>query len=142
MAQTNLILGGHVIHTRYTGDVLHEEMVIAVRNQGELIKKHPNICVLIFDYTRARMIEESELEVMEIAQMSEELTRSNPNLEFIGITPSLVDFGVTRMWRAYSELRAGVSGDQMHIFRDFGEAMKLAAEIVERKTSDPLSNIS
>ena len=49
------------------------------------------------------MIEESELEIMEIAQMSEELTRSNPNLEFIGITPNLADFGVTRMWRASSD---------------------------------------
>ena len=142
MEQTKLILEGHVIHTQYTGDVMHAEIRAAVLKQMELVKNHPNICVLIFDYTNASMIEETEAEVMEIAQMSEDLNRSNPQLEFIGITPNLVDYGLTRMWRAYSELRAGVSGDQLHISRDFDAAMQLAAEIVARKVADPATKIT
>ena len=142
MENTQLILDTHVIHTEYTGEVTHEQIMGAVRKQANLIDQHKNVCVLLFDYTNATMVRVRQEEVMETAQMSEDLTRARPYLEFIAVTPNSVDYGLARMWRTYSEFRGGVAAEQMHVCRDIGSAMQLADEIVQRKISNPLLHIS
>lgn len=115
--KTKIILNGSTIHTQFEGDVQCELILDAIDEWCKLLKKHPAIHYLIFDYTNASMKLLTTADAKRVADKTGVLVDLRLDIKLIGVIPEGDDYKITSIWSAFAATNeSSVNFDNIIIF--------------------------
>lgn len=110
--------------TTYSGIVTDDEMLNCVKERTESSVNLQNFKYFLSDFTEVKQFKVTSSCIQSIAHLTLQASKINKDLIIVLIVPTDLEYGMSRMWSAYSD----ESNLQIHITRTKKQALEYLSE--------------
>jgi hypothetical protein len=124
------LYNGDVVETKWLGELTEDILAVGAKDRMSWIEetcvKKP--LILLSDYEEANLEKITTSDIRKLASAFSGIDEKFPNIQWITIMSSTLNFGLARQWKVFSSEYM----KDTHIVRDRASAEKLIDELLKR----------
>ena len=99
---TSYIKPCHCMLITFSDDVTSEELIDSVQEVAQYVKKGKDVSCVITDYSEVIKFDVFAAEINAVAELTNKMSKSLPNLCVAVVAPQPAIFGSSRMWEVFT----------------------------------------